>query len=115
MASPPPHGVRLTAAMTAVLVVAVVLSAAFLSASSGSAAAPSRIVFIADRAPSVSGEIYRLDPNGHLVDLSNGPFQDSGAVVSPDGRRVAFFSDRSGALSVWESGIDGGGLVQIGP
>lgn len=78
-------------------------------------ASASRIVFTADRAPSLSGETYRLDPKGHVFDLSNSPFQDSGPVVSPDGMRVAFFSDRSGALSVWESGIDGGGLVQIGP
>lgn len=79
------------------------------------AAAPSRIVFTADRAPSLSGEIYRLDPNGQLIDLSSSPFQDSAPVVSSDGQRVAFFSDRSGALSVWESGIDGNGAVQAGP
>jgi Tol biopolymer transport system component len=104
-----------TAAVKAVLVVLVVVIAVFLSAVSGRAAAPSRIVFTADRAPSVSGEIYRLDRSGHRVDLSNSPFQDSGPVVSQDGRRVAFFSDRSGALSVWEVGIDGRGLVQVGP
>jgi Tol biopolymer transport system component len=96
--------------------VAVAVGAALaLTGASGRSAAPSRIVFSADRAPTASGEIYRLDPSGHLVDLAPSPFQDSGPVVSPDGRRVAFFSERSGALSVWEVGIGGGGLVQVGP
>ena len=95
--------------------VAVVLIATVLSAASGHASAPSRIVFTADQAPSLSGEIYRLDPDGTLVNLTSSPFQESGPVVSPDGRRVAFFSDRSGELSVWESGIDGSDPVQVGP
>lgn len=93
----------------------VVAALAALSGASGHASPPSRIVFTADRAPSVVGEIYRLDPDGTLVDLSSSPFQDSGPVVSPDGRRVAFFSDRSGAVSVWEVGTDGSGLVRVGP
>jgi Tol biopolymer transport system component len=98
------------------LVVAMVTAVAIaLPGASGRASAPSRIVFTADRAPSASGEIYRLDPSGRLVDLARSPYQDSGPVVSPDGSRVAFFSDRSGALSVWEVGIAGGGLVQVGP
>jgi Tol biopolymer transport system component len=97
------------------LIAVVGVAALALSAASGQASAPSRIVFTADQAPSVSGEIYRIDPNGHEVDLSNSPFQDSGPVVSSDGKRVAFFSDRGGAVSVWEVGIDGSGLVQVGP
>jgi WD40 repeat protein len=96
-----------------VSVIAVIVAMA-AAAGPGRASAPLRIVFTADRAPSLSGEIYRLDPNGQLVDLSNSPFQDS-APVSSDGQHVAFFSDRSGALSVWESGIDGNGAVQVGP
>jgi hypothetical protein len=80
-------------------IVAVAVMAAAGVVGVGRASAPSRIVFIADRAPSLSGEIYRLDPDGTLVDLSSSPFQDSGPLVSPDGQRVAFFSDRSGAIS----------------
>jgi Tol biopolymer transport system component len=97
------------------VLVLVVAIAAALAAGLGRASAPSRIVFTADRAPSVSGEIYRLDPNGQLVDLTNSPFQDSAPVVSPDGQHIAFFSDQSGELSVWESEIDGAGAVQVGP
>ncbi|HLX31173.1 MAG TPA: hypothetical protein VKR79_00235 [Gaiellaceae bacterium] len=98
-----------------VVIAAIVAMSVAVAAGSGRASAPSRIVFTADRAPSLSGEIYRLDPNGERVDLSSSPFQDSGPVVSPDGERVAFFSDRSGMSSVWEVGIDGGRAVQVGP
>jgi len=84
-------------------------------ASSGQAAPSSLIVFSADRAPSLSGEIYRVDPNGRVVDLSNSPYQDVDPAVSPDGRRVAFLSDRSGAEGIYEVGIDGRGLVRVAP
>lgn len=84
-------------------------------AAAGRAAAPSPIVFSADRAPLVTGEIYRLDPNGHRVDLSNSPYQDMDPVVSPDGMRVAFLSNRSGREGVYEVGIDGRGLVRVAP
>lgn len=81
---------------------------------SGRAASPSRIVFSADRSPTVTGEIYRLDPDGRRVDLSKSPYQDTSPAVSPDGRRVAFLSDRSGRTSLYEVGIDGTGVVRVG-
>lgn len=88
--------------------------AAVASTASGSATTPqARIVFAADRAPSVSGEIYRLDPNGHRVDLSRSPYEDTDPVVSSDGKRVAFLSNRSGREGVYEVGIDGRGLVRV--
>src|SRR5438093_10715270 len=45
-------------------------------------ATPSLIVFAANRAPTLMGEIYRLDPNGHRVDLSKSPYQDTSPAVS---------------------------------
>jgi Tol biopolymer transport system component len=95
-----------------------VLSAAVVSiaggAASGRAGSPSLIVFSADRAPQLSGEIYRVDPNGHRVNLSRSPaYRDVDPVVSPDGKRVAFLSDRSGRLGVYEVGIGGRGLVRV--
>ncbi len=71
------------------------------------------IVFAANRAPTTSGEIYRLDPNGHRVDLSNSPFQDTSPVVSPDGKRVAFLSDRLGGIAIYEVDIDGRNLTLL--
>ncbi|MFL5961070.1 MAG: TolB family protein [Gaiellaceae bacterium] len=97
---------------------AVVLAAAVfviaVSATTSQASTPSRIVFAADRAPSVTGEIYRLDPSGHRVDLSRSPYQDTNPAVSWDGRRVAFISNRSGTTALYEVGIDGRGLVRPG-
>jgi Tol biopolymer transport system component len=85
------------------------------SAASGRASSPSRIVFAADRAPSVTGEIYRLGPDGRRVDLSKSPYQDTDPAVSPDGKRVAFVSDRGGRTTVYEVASDGRGLVRTGP
>ncbi len=88
------------------------------SAASGRASTPTSapIVFAADRAPSLTGEVYRLDSNGHRVDLSKSPFQDVAPVVSPNGKRVAFISDRKdGKARVYEVGIGGKRLVQVGP
>jgi Tol biopolymer transport system component len=85
-----------------------------LGAASSGAATPLPIVFAADRAPSVTGEIYRLDPNGHRVDLSKSPYQDTNPAVSSDGKRVAFLSDRTGRTVLYEVGIDGRRLVRIG-
>lgn len=95
--------------------VSAIVAAIATGASAGQAAGPSLIVFSADRAPSLSGEIYRVDPNGRVVDLSSSPFQDTNPALSPDGKRVAFLSDRSGVEGIYEVGIDGRGLVQVAP
>jgi TolB protein len=79
------------------------------------AASPQRIVFAATLAPKLSGEIYRVDPNGRRLDLSRSSFQDTHPLVSTDGRTVAFVSDRAGAPSVYEIGVDGTGLRRVGP
>lgn len=95
------------------------LVAALLAIPFGAAASrastPSPIVFAADRAPSVSGDVYRLDPNGHLVNLTQSPDQDTRPLVSPDGKTVAFLSQHEDSVSVYEVGIDGHGLVRVGP
>jgi Tol biopolymer transport system component len=98
---------------------ALVLAAATLAIAFGASASqadtPSPVVFSADRTPSVTGEIYRLDPNGHLVDLSKSPYQDLFPSVSPNGKQVAFFSDRSGKGQTYVVGIDGRHLHKVGP
>jgi Tol biopolymer transport system component len=84
-------------------------------AASARASTPSLVVFAADRAPSVSGEIYRLDPNGRRFDLSESLYQDIDPAVSPDGQHVAFFSNRGGTPHAYEVGIGGRGLHEVGP
>jgi TolB protein len=92
----------------------VVLAAACAACSgaiAGTATPP--IVFAADRAPALTGEVYRLDADGRLVDLSKSPFADSTASVSPDGRSVAFASNRGGSGGIYVAAIDGSGLQRL--
>lgn len=93
---------------------ALVLLGAACVASPGAVAAPATppIVFSADRAPSLSGEVYRLDSDGRLVDLSNSPFPDFGALVSPDGGSVVFESHRPGG-GIYVVSVDGSGLQRL--
>jgi Tol biopolymer transport system component len=93
---------------------ALLLLTAACAAGTTAAAAPvaTPIVFSADRAASLSGEIYRLDADGHLVNLSNSPFTDTGPVVAPDGRSIAFQSYR-GSGGVWVARMLGSGLQQL--
>jgi Tol biopolymer transport system component len=71
------------------------------------------IVFTADRVPAVTGEIYRADADGTVVNLSRSPFEDTGPLVSPDGARVAFLSNRSGAAGIYVVGADSSGLQRV--
>jgi len=88
-----------------------------LAAASGGAAStsPPPILFAADNEPALSGDIFRLDANGHRVNLSKSPFADEDPLVSPDGRRVAFVSERGGGPGIYEVGIDGAGLRRLDP
>ncbi len=62
-----------------------------------------------------NSDIYRVDLEGNIIKrLTNGP---SGALnvepaVSPDGKKVAFSSDRSGKPMVWVMDIDGTNAVR---
>jgi len=71
--------------------------------------APSLIVFAADRAPAVTGDVYRVDASGRVTNLTHSPWQETMPVVSPNGKLVAFVSDRLGG-GVWTIGTDGRGL-----
>jgi Tol biopolymer transport system component len=45
--------------------------------------------------------------------LTEGAHSDRGPRWSPDGQRIAFYSNRSGVLQLWSIGRDGSGLQQI--
>ncbi|TXI35324.1 MAG: M20/M25/M40 family metallo-hydrolase [Niabella sp.] len=59
-------------------------------------------------------DIYMADLNGKIVkQLTSTPGYDAEAVVSPDGKKIAFTSMRSGDLEIWTMNINGTGLKQI--
>ena len=59
-------------------------------------------------------DIYISDLNGTIVkQLTNEPGYDAEAVVSSDGKKIAFTSTRSGDLELWTMDIDGSNLKQI--
>ena len=97
------------AAASLVAAAAVGCGGAGSTAASGTPA----IVFAADNAATRSYEIYRLDFDGHSVDLSNSPFADSVPKVSPNGKLVAFVSNRGGEGGIYVVGIDGSGLQRL--
>jgi Tol biopolymer transport system component len=45
--------------------------------------------------------------------LTDGAFEDQGAHVSPDGRYIAFVSNRTGPSHVYRMDIDGNNLKQL--
>ncbi len=71
------------------------------------ASASSEIVFASDRANGNPGEIYALAAGRAPADVSNSPAVDEGAAVRPDGKLVAFWSDRTGRTRLYLSRPDG--------
>jgi TolB protein len=61
-----------------------------------------------------SYDIFLADGKGKILkQLTNRIGYDAEAVVSPDGKKIVFTSDRSGDLELWIMNIDGTGLVQV--
>lgn len=59
-------------------------------------------------------DIYMADLNGKVVkQITNSPGYDAEVVVSPNGKKIAFTSMRSGDLEIWMMDIDGTNLKQI--
>jgi Tol biopolymer transport system component len=65
---------------------------------------------------SANSSIWRRDPlhpESPAVELNPSTRYQKDAQYSPDGKRIAFGSERSGVPGVWVSSDDGGNLVQI--
>lgn len=59
-------------------------------------------------------EIFVSDLKGNVVkQLTNNNFYDAEAVVSPNGDKILFTSDRTGDLELYTMNIDGSGVTQI--
>ena len=53
---------------------------------------------------------------GEPVNISNAPFSaEYGPTWSPDGNRLAFYSDRDGGWSIYVMGADGSDGVRLTP
>ena len=59
-------------------------------------------------------DIYRKQvPGNTITQLTDDPGRDVMPVFSPDGKRIAFASDRSGSWDIYIIGVDGGQAVQV--
>jgi Tol biopolymer transport system component len=82
-------------------------------AGAGTAAEPEEIVFLSTADSADQGEIWALERGRAPRDLSKSHFADQHAAVSPDGARVAFWSDRNGIWQVFLVGTNGRGLRRV--
>jgi Tol biopolymer transport system component len=75
---------------------------------------PGTIFFVSNRSKDLDGEIYAVRVDGSKKrNLSRGPRLDAEATPSPDGRKVAFVSTRSGAIAIWVVNRNGSGLRRV--
>ncbi|HEY3204638.1 MAG TPA: protein kinase [Thermoanaerobaculia bacterium] len=56
--------------------------------------------------------LVRSDGTG-LRHLTDDPYRDRGPKFAPDGKRIAFYSNRSGRYDIWSIHLDGSGLSPI--
>jgi Tol biopolymer transport system component len=86
----------------------------FAAPAGGLAAGGEEIVFTSDRAENLFGEIYAARVNGAgFRDITRNPAADTNPALSPDGSKLAFWSNRSGVSSVYLSRPDGTGLRRV--
>jgi Tol biopolymer transport system component len=69
-----------------------------------------------DGDPSIHSQVFTVDPSGGAVrQLTNVPKDSSAALPdwSPDGSRIAFQSNVSGAFGIWVMNADGSGQTRL--
>jgi hypothetical protein len=74
----------------------------------GVAAVPLAVLYAGD-APN---QVFRRDGTG-LRQLTGGDYRDRWPAWSPDGKRLAFYCNRSGKFDAWTIRPDGSGLQQL--
>ncbi len=79
-----------------------------------SAALSHRIAFASDRDNPFYFDIYTMDPNGSDVQrLTNNLAEDKTPAWSPDGKRIAFASDRDNNFEIYVMNSDGSGVTRL--
>ena len=58
-------------------------------------------------------DIFVGPPGGPIRRITDDAPRDRGAVFTPDGRSLIFYSNREGKWGAWTIGVDGGGLRKI--
>ena len=99
--------------VAAVVLVALVGSSS--AAAGPGAGAGGTIVFAANRAPTLVGDVMRIGADGTTTNLSRSPALDELPAVSPDGKQVAFSSGRGGHTAEYVVRTDGTGLRRVTP
>jgi Tol biopolymer transport system component len=102
------------AARRSAIVVGCGLVLATTAAAAPSASSTGTIVFSANRAPTTVDEIFAVGA-GKRVNLSRSFARDAGPSVSPNGKLVAFASNRGPGVAVYVVGIDGTHLRRVSP
>jgi Tol biopolymer transport system component len=74
----------------------------------------SRIAFSSDRDGPGSAEIYTMNPDGtDQRQLTSTPGNSNGPALSPNGRRIAFHSNRGGGTDIYIMNVDGTGVTRL--
>lgn len=64
----------------------------------------------------MNSEVFVINADGsHAMNLTNHPSFDGYPAWSPDGKRIAFASKRTGAFRIWVMNVDGTGLTALTP
>jgi Tol biopolymer transport system component len=72
------------------------------------------LLFFSDRGGGGNWDIFSVLPNGTaLAQLTRTAGRNADAILSSDGRRIAFTSNRSGASEIWVMGHDGSSPTQL--
>jgi hypothetical protein len=85
------------------------------AAGAPSASSTGTIVFSANRVPTKVDEVFAVGIDGKRVNLSRSFARDAGPSVSPNGKLVAFASNRGSGVAVYVVGIDGTHLRRVSP